>query len=306
MDRPTRIDHRTLAHHIAADVDRVAPLLARLLVIRAIWHVRHRYGDHSLWVAQDMAADCREELKAAGASTRELARALVPDHDVEGDLTAAIAGADRLNGAIRSESNAYARYSLATDPDIYIDQRRAGQLNQEWREQTNHVQDSYHDLPKDLGNGKTGSVLLDRALARVFKRGMYYQARHYLLSGHPERAWRRRVSDVLQDAARVRLAHGNAAATGDLADHARAGRWALGDTAQDAWARRAASRLEEIAVPVLTGRRPLTPDKVTAIRLTALCLARELDAARIPAAGDPFRAVLVGITLMERDTAPNL
>ncbi|MWA03563.1 hypothetical protein F8568_024905 [Actinomadura sp. LD22] len=62
------------------------------------------------------------------------------------------------------------------------------------------------------------------------------------------------------------------------------------------------SRLEAIAAPVFAQQEPLAPRKATAIRPLALCLAREAEAARAPALGDPFRGVAVGITLLERDT----
>ncbi|MEQ4725939.1 hypothetical protein [Nonomuraea sp. B19D2] len=303
MDRPSRIDRRTLARHIAADVDQVAPLLARILLVRAVWSIRHHRNDHSLWVAKDMACDCREELKRARATTRELARALVPDHDVDHDLTAAITGTDWLSAAISREGAAYSDYQLATDPDITIDKQRAGELAERWQDRRDAVHDALRGLPKDLGSGKVGSLLLDRALDRVFKRGLYYLTRHYMFSQEPERAWRRRVAGVLHDAACVRLARGNAAATGDLADNVRDGLRTLDYTAPSSWARQAASRLEEIAIPVFTGQAPLTAGKVTTIRLTALCLAGEVEAARIAAAGDPFRGIVMGITLMERDTA---
>ncbi|MFG2091502.1 MULTISPECIES: hypothetical protein [unclassified Spirillospora] len=301
MDRPSAIDRRTLARHIAGDVDRVAPLLARLLVIRAIWNIRHRRGDHSLWVAQDMAADCREELRAAGTTTRNLARALVPDHDVDHDLTTAITGADRLSTAIRSERDAYADYHLATDPDS-LDKQRAAEMGRRWQEKQDHAGEALRGLPGDLGRGEAGSLLLDRALDRVFERGPYYQARHYLFSREPERAWRRRVAGVLHDEASTAMVRGSRAATGDLAADLRHGCRALGDTAPSAWAGQAAGRLEHIAIPVFTGTKPLTPDKVTAIRLLALCLTCELETDRPSAAGDPFRVVVAGITSMERDT----
>ncbi|QKW38706.1 hypothetical protein HUT06_35690 [Actinomadura sp. NAK00032] len=301
MDRP--IDRRTLAAHIAADVDRAAPLLARMLLVRAVWNLHHHYGDHALWVAQDMAADCREDIEEAGVAARELARALVPDHDADRDLTDAVDATRSLSVAIRRENDAYARYSMATDPDIPIDEERAGRLSTEWDEERSNARAASIGLPADLGSGEAGSRLLDRALSRVFKRGLYYHARHYLLSAEPERAWRRRVADVLHGAACVRLARGNAAATGDLTRNVREGRRVLDGTSPSAWARQAVSRLEETAVPVLTERAPATANRITAIRLAALCLAYEADVARAPAAGDPFRGLVLGITLLERDGA---
>ncbi|GAA2141492.1 hypothetical protein [Actinomadura napierensis] len=302
MDVPSGIDRRALARHIAADVDRAAPLLARILLVRAVSDIRHHRGGHALWVAKDMAADCGAELKAAGAATRELARALVPGHDPDRDLTPAIDATRQLSHAISSEDAAYARYSMATDPDISIDKNRAGELGNQWDEHRGHLREARHAVPAGLGSGKTGSVLLDRALDRVFKRGMYYQARYYLFSGQPECQWRRRVAGVLHAAACAKLDRGNEVAIGDLAVNIRDGRRALDRTAPSAWAQQAVSRLEAIATPVFAQQEPLTPRKATAIRLLALCLAREAEAARAPAAGDPFRGIAVGITLLERDT----
>ncbi|TDD91421.1 hypothetical protein E1293_02220 [Actinomadura darangshiensis] len=299
MDRPGGIDRGTLAGHIAGDVDRVAPLLARILLVRAVLNVRHHRSGHSLWVAKDMAADCRDELEEAGAATRNLARVLAPTHKVDRDLTPAITATDRLSSAVRSEGDAYARYSLATDPDIAIDRERADKRGDEWEAERGSVRDAQRALPADLGSGQSGSLLLDRALDRVFERGMYYQARHYLFSREPERAWRRRVAGVLHDAACVRLARGNEAAAGDLAALVRTGRRALDGTAPSTWARQAAIRLEEIGGPVFAGREPATADKATAIRLLALCLAGESENSAV---GDPFRSVVIGITLLESDT----
>ncbi|WP_395111493.1 hypothetical protein [Actinomadura sp. SCN-SB] len=296
------IDRATLTRHIAFDVDRVAPLLARILVIRAIRSLRYGYGEHALWVAQDMASDCRDELGTAGAATRDLARALVPDHDADRDLALAADAAARLSAAIRIEGNSYSNYHQATDPDIYIDKQRAGELWDEWQEQKSHVNEAMRDLPQDLGSGETGSLLLDRALDRVFERGLYYEIRHHLFSREPERAWRRRVAGVLNDAARAGLSRAGTAPIGEeLADRLQAGRRALDGTEPSAWARNAASRLDEIAIPLFTGREPYTAVRGTAIRLLALCLACESEAARIPVADDPYRRVVIGITLMEQD-----
>ncbi|WP_433323197.1 hypothetical protein [Spirillospora sp. CA-294931] len=300
MDAPSGIDRRALAHHIVADVDRAAPLLARILLERAVWNIRRDNGGHSLGVAKDMADDCGAELQAAGATTRELARALVPRHDADRDLTAAITATRQLSLAISSENNAYASFSMATDPDNPIDRERAEKLSEQWGQAQRHLREAR--MPASLGSGKTGSVLLDRALDRVFKRGMYYQARLYLFNQEPKRPWRRRVAGVLHAAACAKLDCGNEAAIGDLAVNIRDGRRALDRTTASAWARQAMSRLEAIATPVLAQQEPLTPHKATAIRLLALCLAREAEAAYRPAPGDPFHGLAVGVTLLVRDT----
>ena len=305
MNRLSGIDRRTLACHIGADVDRAAPLLARILLVRAIRDILDGHDRGSLWVADDMISGCRGagELAVAGATTRELARALAPAHDVDRDLTTAIAAVEHLNWSLKAEKNAYADYSLVTDPDnSHIDPERSDETWTRWQGHKDRVGNAVGGLPADLGDGKVGSLLLDRAIDRVFKRGLFYGIR-WVFAGEPERMWRRRVAKVLLDAARVGLIRGRAAATGSLADDVRGGRRVLVEATSSAWARQAASRLEEIAVPVFTRQEPLTADKVTAIRLAALCLAHESRAARITAAGEAFRDIVVGITLMEQDTA---
>ncbi|MFI0445920.1 hypothetical protein [Actinomadura sp. 6N118] len=304
MDRPSAIDRRTLARHIGADVDRAAPLLARILLVRAIRDILDGRDRGSLWVASDVIRDCggAGELAVAGATTRDLAFALAPAHDVDRELTDAIAAVKRLNWSLEAEKNAYARYSLVTDPDnSYIDKERSDETWTQWQEHKHGVDNAVGGLPADLGDGRVGSLLLDRAIDRVFKRGLRYSIR-YVFAGEPERLWRRRVVEVLVDAACVGR-RGRVAATGSLADDVRDGRRALVEATSNTWAPHAANRLEEIAVPVFTGQEPLTADNVTAIRLAALCLAHEARAARITAAVEAFLGIVVGITRMERDSA---
>ncbi|MFD9944851.1 hypothetical protein ACFWYW_39555 [Nonomuraea sp. NPDC059023] len=303
MDRPSGFGRRTLAHHIAADVDRAAPLLARILLIRAIWNIRHHRGEHGLWVAGDMVDDCRSELERASTTTRDLARALVPDHDVDRDLTAATDAVDRLRAATRRAGNAHSAFSLAADPDICHDEQRIGDLAAQWHDERDHAVDAVQGLPDDLGIGEVGSRLLERALDRVFRRSLYYEIGHHMFSQAPERAWRRRVAGVLCKAARVRPARCQAAATGDLASKIRDGRKVLDSMTARSWARHAARRLEGIAIPVFTGQQPLTAVKATAIRLTALCLADEFVPGRNSAPDDPFGDIMIRITMMEREAA---
>ncbi|KAB2350304.1 hypothetical protein [Actinomadura rudentiformis] len=305
MDRPSGIDRRTLARHIGADVDRVAPLLARILLVRAIGDILGGRDREALWVAVDVISDCEGggEFAVAGATTRALAGALAPAHDVDRDLTTAVTAVKQLNWTLKAEKNAYARYSVVTDPDnSYIDPEQSDETWTRWQEYKRGVDDAVGGLPADLGRGEVQSLLLDRAIDRVFERGLLYSIR-YVFAGEPEGMWRCQVAKILLDAARVGLIRGRAGTVESLADDVHAGRRALVEATSSAWAREAANHLVEIAVPVATREEPLTADKVTAIRLAALCLAHESQAARMTAAGDAFRDVVVGITLMERDTA---
>lgn len=68
-----------------------------------------------------------------------------------------------------------------------------------------------------------------------------------------------------------------------------------------AWVSEVAHRLEELAVPVFTRRERLTPETATSIRLAALFLAAEADAAtRGSALGDDFREIAAGVTLLQQ------
>lgn len=303
MDHPSGIDRRMLARHIGADVDRAAPLLARVLLIREIRGIRYR-GDNSLRVAMDMITDCgcAGELAAAGATTRELARALAPTHDVDRDLTTAIAAVKGLNWALQGEANSYANYSMCTAPDVHHVRSRVDQAGKEWDKARRKVRAAVERVPANLGNGEIGSRLLDRAVYRAFRPGLLTQIRYYHFGHEPERAWRRRVAKEFLDAARVAMKRGRVAAVESLADNVRAIRQALIEATPRAWARQAASHLEETAVPVLTRQEPLTANKVTAIRLAALCLAHEPEARRITALGDAFCNIFVGITVLEQRT----
>jgi hypothetical protein len=50
----------------------------------------------------------------------------------------------------------------------------------------------------------------------------------------------------------------------------------------------------------VTRQEPLTADTATAIRLAALCLAAEADAISGDTAGNTYREIAAGITLLER------
>jgi hypothetical protein len=297
------MDRRTLAHQIGTDVDRVAPLLARILLIRAIWGVRRggnsRYNHNGLRVAKDVISNCGRagELAATGATTQELARALAPTHDVDRDLTTAIDAAESLRGALRREETEYADYRKYTDPDGYHDRSLAKEAATAWEKERRDVDAAVGWMPKNLGNGMTGSFLLDRAIDRVFRRGFFYQIRYELFADEPERVWQRRIASVLLDAAHMAVKRGRGIAVESLADHVRTSRQMLAEATPSRWAQQAASRLEEAAVPVFTRQEPLTADKVTAIRLAALCLAHEPEARRITTLGDAFCNIFVGITV---------
>jgi hypothetical protein len=72
------------------------------------------------------------------------------------------------------------------------------------------------------------------------------------------------------------------------------------DAARNKWASTVAGRLEEIALPVVTRREPIMADTASAIRIAALCLAVEADKGGSILAGDAYRQIAAGITLMER------
>jgi hypothetical protein len=47
-------------------------------------------------------------------------------------------------------------------------------------------------------------------------------------------------------------------------------------------------------------RQPLTPEKATALRLTALCLAVQRDKVAKEVLGNRYRMIAAGVTLLER------
>jgi hypothetical protein len=69
---------------------------------------------------------------------------------------------------------------------------------------------------------------------------------------------------------------------------------------RSSWAFTIAESLERNAAPVFERRERPTPEAATAIRLAALSLAGEADGLGQRDAGDMFREVAAGITLLER------
>jgi hypothetical protein len=67
------------------------------------------------------------------------------------------------------------------------------------------------------------------------------------------------------------------------------------DRGPDNWAWHVASRLEEIAVPVLGGSKLITRFNATAIRIAALCLAAEAELEP-----GPLWEITAGVTLLEQ------
>lgn len=294
MDHRSGIDREAVMRHVDDDWQRVLPLLGRVLLIRAVRGIRH-HREHSLWVAGDVIAST-SELAVVGETTRRLAHALAPTHDVDRELASLIPSIEGLRWSREVEANAYARYSLRTDPDIAHDPDRIEEAAQEWEAERRRAREAAERVPTRLGSGTVGSVLLDRALDRVFRRGFLYDIRHLHFAREPERAWQRRAGEVVRDAALAAWKRGRAAVVEDLADDVRTSRRLLDEAKPGEWARQVADRLEENAVPVLARREPPAPEEVTAIRLAALCLAHEQEARRSATLGDALCRVFVGIT----------
>jgi hypothetical protein len=166
MDYPSVVDCRALARRLAADVDRAAPLLARILLVRAISRL-------DIWVANDMVRDCGRAGKLAvpDASTLRLAQVLAPPYVFGGDLTTAIAAVERLASAMWREQRSFRTYLGATDPELGRDNERVERAGRAWEDARHRVSGGIRSLPGRLGDGMVGSVLLDRALDRTFRRG---------------------------------------------------------------------------------------------------------------------------------------
>ncbi|GAB2984161.1 hypothetical protein [Saccharothrix stipae] len=294
MDHRSGLDREAVTRHLEDDLRRVLPLLGRILLIRAVRGIRYNRV-HSLWVAKDAIAST-SELATAGATTRRLAQALAPTHDVDADLASLVPSVQGLSRALEQKAGAYARYSVRTDPDAGRDPDRIEEAGREWDAARRHASESLERMPVPPGSGTVGSVLLDRALDRVFRRGFLYDLRYYHFAREPERSWQRRAARVVLDAGHAAWKRGRTAVVEDLADDVRTSRRSLDEAQPSEWARQVADRLEQTAVPVLTRRVPPTADEVTAIRLAALCLAHEPEARRSAVLGDALCRVFVGIT----------
>ncbi|HEX4705954.1 MAG TPA: NACHT domain-containing protein [Pseudonocardiaceae bacterium] len=68
------------------------------------------------------------------------------------------------------------------------------------------------------------------------------------------------------------------------------------------WVEEVACRFEAVALPVFTWQRPLTPEDATAIRMGALCLAAAAGQEGEVEAGELYRGIAAGVTLLERRT----
>jgi hypothetical protein len=67
-----------------------------------------------------------------------------------------------------------------------------------------------------------------------------------------------------------------------------------------AWTSRVSAHLDSIAAPVFSGNEAITPDRATAIRLCALCLAVECDVHGNVQLGDSLRRIAAGATLLQQ------
>lgn len=76
---------------------------------------------------------------------------------------------------------------------------------------------------------------------------------------------------------------------------------------QAAWPTAVAENLMEYAGPVFAGIRRVEPEKASAIRLAALCLAGEADSLGDPGRtdiGEMFRQIAAGVTIVQSWTSP--
>jgi hypothetical protein len=263
---PNAIDDETLASHVATDLTQSTPTLARLLLLRSL-------------ITSRALARTRTRARArtlARTRTRDRARTLALDLDRARDL------------------------DLDLDLDRALDLARALALARD----------------RDLARALALALALDRALARGLAHYRDFVSDHIVMgkalsraladTSYPKDLALSAWLDGFTRAFRAQTGIGGAAlvvSLDTLADSLRMGRerlLAVPEAARSNWANDVAGRLEEIALPVVDRREPVTAEIATAIRIAALCLAAEADDDGLPGAGDAYRHVAAGVTLIER------
>jgi hypothetical protein len=288
------IDGEILTHHLATDFARSTSTLVRLVLGRSLSSIRE-VGQVLAFArapAPALTRSCARDLILA----RDFARnfILARDFTLERALDRAIALSWDLDSALTRELD-HARdidhartltreldYTLVTARDI----DRACALDHTL------ALDCDHSLVFDLiGNPIAMGKALSRALADTPYR-----------SDSMIPTWLEGFIGAF--VAQTRISGTTLAVQLDaLANALRVGQeslLALPEATCGDWARAVVIRLEEIALPVLTRRKPVTTETATAIRIAALCLAVEADDDGQSLAGDAYRHIAAGITLMER------
>ncbi|WP_051794985.1 NACHT domain-containing NTPase [Kibdelosporangium aridum] len=270
---PNHVDAETFAQHVGDDLERLKPALARMLLARLIPAVDALTYEADLptfpgWaelrLAQVRLAQhlTRDEVRteALDGDDREMALMLGLDESIALDVEA-IRG---IVATLERELSAGASASRAFPARVL------------------------KDMPKSVVS-VTGNVSA-RALSDPLNAAF-----------HSDRPvdWKRVFRTKFNALARVADCAG-VVSLDELPDHLRAGERAISNAKLRPWHNSVIHRLMNDALPVFERRRPLTPVTASAIRLAALCLAVEADTHCPEPAGNHFRAVATGITLLER------
>jgi hypothetical protein len=299
---PHTIDAATLAHHVGEDFKRSASTLAYLLLFRAIIGVRtlthdyHRVNPalirelvHTLQSILDPLVD----LDLDHALDRSFYQVLDLNPGVEFNLDRAVAlvgtlapvfstrftpDRDRdLNGALERGLSLAQTFARIRDSDV--DAKGLGRVLGLDRALLSDGRYLGHELGSAIGHGL--SFALSQVLARTPNAADWPTefSREFLnVTGVSRQSW-----TVSPDRSMDRI---NSDTAGWLTLNV------------NTWATRVAIRSKDAAA--LTNPPHLSSDEATVIRLAALALAAEADKHDLRAAGDNYREIAAGITLMER------
>jgi NACHT domain-containing protein len=290
VSHPHLVDSATLTDQLRLDLDVAGPTLVRLLLLRAIVTTRFltRVLDRRLDRAVDVMLDHIFDLtrtidhisviaphfEIRGVRDRVAELAIVLKH--KRDTAAVVVGEliDELTCAFnRADHTAVSTVLAGVSVDGLSDA-----------------------LPEDLSVNEALPRIMGTAMSRTFARVLRHAPR-------PD-AWHLQFTHLLVEQVGLgQAAHVVPLETlADKIERTCDAFTASLDSTHPAqpWVRHVTRSLTEIAVPIALRQEPLTDVAATALRLAALCLAAEADAATVGQLGSAFREIGAGITLLQQ------
>lgn len=314
MPHPHSVTSEMLASHVVEDATRVAPSLARLLLLQSLLEVRVLARNLEADLAQaraNVAAKGRTrelELASAEAHARSLAkdRPLRLAHALEGarDLAAALG----LESAAGVTIDVVKAIAYANKADRAAATVRADQLADHLIGELDPDFARIFVLTGAPSARRSPDRVMGKALSTVFDTLLFQQPSPETWAKEFSAAFLRHTLDFQQkpivvspgalagwmhDAGQTLVAMGGSSESEEDEDE---------DVYEGptAWAGHAVVALEEVAIPIFERKRDLTPDTATAIRLASLCLAAETPAVRTGVLSQTFRRIAAGASLLER------
>ncbi|MFJ8959064.1 NACHT domain-containing protein [Lentzea sp. NPDC102401] len=311
---PHSVNSEMLASHVIGDATRVAPSLARLLLLQSLLEVRvlaeNLEGELAQARANAMARGRTRELEIAAAAAH--ARSLAKDRPLR--LAQALEGARDLAAALGLESAAAVTIEVvkaiayANKADRAAAIARADRLADDLVDELDPDFARIFVLTGKSSARKSPDRVMGRALCKVFDTLLFKQPSPETWATEFSTAFLHHTLDFQQKPIVV--------SPGALADSTHHARRVLIDVAgvsaseedededvyegPSAWASQAVFALEDVAVPIFERKRDLTPDTATAIRLASLCLAAETPTLRTGVLSQTFRQIAAGVSLLER------